>query len=362
MAKSPPPPDKNSDSSPGAGGAGRRRPLVPPEDSVWKRYSPHHELPLSVTSSSVVHALFFALLIFGVFAIFLSKSKDQPPPFEGVVELVGGGGGNPEGSGRGSGDNPLDAGPKREDAGENEPKHDTPPPPPEVTTFQKVKVDPQSFDFLVRDANTKDLIDNPTEQMKKLEGLQANARQKLNEGLAASRGKGGPGKDGGKDKGIGPGEGDKTGPGKGKVEANERVKRALRWTMIFNTANGRDYKTQLSHLGAIIAVPLPPDGSEFLVFRDLRGARSEGRKEDIAEIKRIYWVDDKPESVRSLSQALGLEIQPPQVVAFFPVELEEKLLRLELNYRHRREDQIQETRFEIVKRGGVYEPVVVAQR
>jgi hypothetical protein len=362
MAQTPPSSTKNPAPAAAAKGAGRRQPLVPPEDSVWKRYSPHHELPLSVTSSSVVHALFFALLIFGVFAIFWSKSKDQPPPFDSVVELVGGGGGNPEGSGRGSGDNPLDAGPKREDAGENEPaKHDTPPP-PEVTTFQKVQVNPQSFDFLVKDANTKDLIDNPTEQMKKLEGLQANARQKLNEGLAASKGRGGPGKDGGKDKGIGQGEGDRTGPGRGKVEANERVKRALRWTMIFNTANGRDYKTQLAHLGAIIAVPLPPDGSDFLVFRDLRAARPEGRKEDIAEIKRIYWVDDKPQSVQSLLQAVAPEVQAQQVVAFFPVELEEKLLRLELNYRHRREDQIQETRFEIVKRGGVYEPVVVAQR
>jgi hypothetical protein len=49
-------------------------------------------------------------------------------------------------------------------------------------------------------------------------------------------------------------------------------------------------------------------------------------------------------------------------VAFFPEELEKKLLRLELSFRNRREDEIRETRFEIRRVGGMYEPVVVSQR
>ena len=143
---------------------------------------------------------------------------------------------------------------------------------------------------------------------------------------------------------------------------NERVKRALRWTIIFNTANGREYKAQLAHLGAILAIRMPPDGYEFMVFRDLSVPRPVGKIEDIGQSKRIYWVGQVPQSMQSLSQALGLEFEPLEVVMFFPVELEEKLLRLELTYRHLGVDQIQETRFEIRKRGGVYEPVVVAQR
>jgi hypothetical protein len=65
--------------------------------------------------------------------------------------------------------------------------------------------------------------------------------------------------------------------------------------------------------------------------------------------------------VASLARALN---QPPApyIVVFFPEELENKLLRLELNYRGRNEEQIQETKFQIVRRGGVYEPIVVGQR
>jgi hypothetical protein len=334
--------------------------LVPPEDSIWKRYSPHHEFPVSITSSTAVHAIFGVLLILGALGLIAWKTAKNEPAFGGAIE-IGGGGGNPDGTGTGPGDNPLEAGPKRE-AGDETAKADTKPTASgDDITFNKVQVDAQKFDFVASDPGAKDVIDNPTKHMQALAGLQKGAIEKLNEGLAASKGKGGPGKGGGKDKGVGTGEGDKTGPGKGTV-VNERMKRALRWTMIFNTANGRDYKTQLAHLGAIIAIPMPPDGHEFMVFRDLRAGRPVGRIEDIGEIKRIYWVDDKRESVASLSQALGLELQPPQIVAFFPVELEEKLLKLELNYRHLKEDQIQETRFEIIRRGGIYEPVVVAQQ
>jgi hypothetical protein len=364
MAQSPPAASKNSAATKAAGAA--RRPLVPPEDSVWKRYSAHHEFPLSVTSSTAVHAVFFVILILGALGlIHWATSKDKEPEFVGDVE-IGGGGGNPDGSGTGPGDNPLEGGPKREAGGESDTSKDPPKPTAkgDDITFNPVTVNPEKFDFLVNQPGAEKLLEKPTEQMRRLDGLQQGVIKKLSEGLAASKGKGGSGKGGGKDKGIGTGEGDLAGPGKGNV-VNERMKRALRWTMIFNTANGRDYKAQLADLKAIIAIPMPPDGREFMVFRDLKAMRPVGKIEDIGEIKRIYWVDDKRESVQSLSQALGLDLQPPQIVAFFPLELEKKLLKLELARANKKEDQendILETRFEILRRGGHYEPVVVAQQ
>src|SRR5205823_6124775 len=42
-----------------------RRPLVPPEEKFWQRYSAHNEAPLSGVSSSVLHILIL-LLILGV--------------------------------------------------------------------------------------------------------------------------------------------------------------------------------------------------------------------------------------------------------------------------------------------------------
>ena len=54
---------------------------------------------------------------------------------------------------------------------------------------------------------------------------------------------------------------------------------------------------------------------------------------------------------------------PERVGAFFPKELENQLLLKELAYQNKREDQIKETRFQILmKGGGRYEVVVVDQR
>ena len=65
----------------------------------------------------------------------------------------------------------------------------------------------------------------------------------------------------------------------------------------------------------------------------------------------------------SLAGALGLHPAPSHIVAFFPEELELKLLKMELGYRHRKEEEIEETRFEIRSSfSGTYEPMVISQR
>ncbi len=49
-------------------------------------------------------------------------------------------------------------------------------------------------------------------------------------------------------------------------------------------------------------------------------------KEDLAQIQRIYWIDDKPQS------AQGLASPPRFFAAFFPETAEQELLRMELAY------------------------------
>jgi hypothetical protein len=200
--------------------------------------------------------------------------------------------------------------------------------------------------------------DAAKEALESLNNVSARARAQLMKGLEApGHGKGGSGKGGGKGTGTGTGEG--PGTGSGSLE-NKRKERVLRWKMQFNTFDGRDYLTQLSELGAILAIPQPQGG--YKVIRDLRKIPADGEIEDLDTIKRIFWIDDKPESVQSLSMALRLPFPPPHFVAFFPESLEQDLADKERKYRNREEHQIKETRFRVVRRTGKYVPEVESQR
>lgn len=324
------------------------------------RYSPHHELPLSTVSSVGLHLLVFGLLIIGGFVIARLNwgGGDRPAPVDAVAldEPAGGGGGNPGGVGRGPGDGavgdpdapevPLPDSDQRFEIGET--------PREELQKARKEAVKLPDFN----DEEGQRLIDVSGPMLDKILRLKADVRSKLNKGLAAGKGQGGPGQGGGEGTGDGPGKGGAAGPGKGN---EDRVKRPLRWTLIFNTRDGNDYRKQLKAFGAILAVPDPKNPENYLVIRDLD--KGEQKAEDIAEIKRIYWIDDKQASVRSLAGALGIA-PPPHFVVFFPVEFEDELLRLELGYRGKQENQIAETRFEVRRGRGerAYDPFVVSQR
>jgi Tol biopolymer transport system component/biopolymer transport protein ExbD len=149
---------------------------------------------------------------------------------------------------------------------------------------------------------------------------------------------------------------------RGVSEAPTRQQRQLRWTLIFNTLNGQDYLRQLNDLGAILAVPGADD--KYLVIRDLLRRPAEMKAENLAGLDRIYWVDDKPQSVQGLATAMALSQTPKHIVALFPQKLERELLDKELMHLGNRgsEDSIAETRFRIVKHGQLYVPVVVEQR
>jgi hypothetical protein len=308
---------------------------LPPDQEFWQRYSPHHEFPLSGVSSVAIHVLALVLLFFlGRLLVDMLTDSKTPLRELGVVVLPpGGGGGNPKGVGNGPGALPI------EDVGANEPESNTTPPDqkrPQLNVPPIVPLPPdEKGDPVLEEA--------------------ARARQKLRD-IIRGHGKKGPGRDGGPGKEKDTGTRDKTGPGDGDI----RLARMDRWVMVFDTSGGDDYARQLHGLDAIIVIPRA--GNQYFRVRDLSHRPAELEKVDIESIKRIYWEDNKRESIAPLCLALGIRPVPGYVIAFFPEELERKLLKIELQYKGLREDQIKRTRFKVRKMGGGYEPVVVDQK
>jgi hypothetical protein len=334
---------------------GKAAPKLPPEEKFWKKYSPHHEFPLSSITSAALHLLVIGLLLLGTWlavALGLASMK-QSPDVTAIALAPGGGGGNPKGvgNGPGQGDPPPPS--------ENVEKTDSREPTPALTLpdLPEGPVDPVRLaEFKDPTTNSRVIVDT-NQAVKQMAALDEEARTKVFNALAG-KGKAGPGSGGGEGPGKGPNKGPGQGEGKGNISV--RQKRVLRWTMIFNTLNGDDYARQLESLGAMIAIP-EPNGKQYRLIKDLSKRPAEGKIEDLSTINSIYWVDDKPESVAGLARALMLPYRPGHIVAFFPPKLENKLVELERDFKGLKEEQIFETRFDVVKDGDGYVPKVVSQ-
>jgi len=338
-----------------------------PEERFWQHYSPHGELPLSGAGSLALHLLIIGMMLF--WAYYLALFFVRPPaalPVEPVRLELGGGGGSTRGSGSGEGRD------QREEAGATQGKDEAgegSQPTPDVSVAERPPLNPserQKLD-LKFDKSDASFLTQGTDQMKVFSRLDDSLRSKLREGMqprarARSHGGGGTGSGGGTGGGKGTGTGDASGPGKATL--SQREKRMLRWSMKFNTQNGQQYVDQLRALGAILAIPVQEGAvRKYQIVRDLR-APAQLLPEDISKINRIYWVDDNPRSVNDVMQALGVPLHPSHFVAFMPEELETKLFQMEKDYIQQhfpglREDQIHETRFQVVGGAGSYQPQII---
>jgi hypothetical protein len=335
--------------------AGRKIAQGPPAGAFWKKYSPHHEFPLSLSSSIFSHFLGFVILS-GFLLAFFGLVRDKELPVDTVV--VAGGGGNPNGIGNNRGDGVLPSSeavegkdkPQPDKVAENLNKEQLNK--PEVKKPELPPLNPSGVRPIETDTSAADT---------KLGAIGDKLRTKI-AGAIAGKGQGGPGSGGGLGSGTGTGIGNASGAGRGNL--TQREKRQLRWTMMFNTRSGEDYADQLLGLGAILAIPAGPD-HEYLVIRefDRRHRPVQPRREDLKDLNRIYWVDDKPQSVYSLAMALGIRPVPEHIVAFFPPELEKELADKEQKAFGGKEEDIAETVFKVEPRGNHrYEPVVVSQK
>src|SRR5436309_1884904 len=220
--------------------AHKKNRLMPPDQRFWKRYSPHHEFPLSAVSSLVLHVLGFFLIALVIGGFLFSIRPDDRPPEVGAIEIAGGGG-NPLGVEGGKGKLPEEAATQRS---EQQAKLPTISP---VESLKNATPEPKPLNLVKEDEGDRTIESGALTEA--LEKVNERARQQI-AGLLAPKGKGGPGEGGGKGSGVGTGEGDLTGPGKANM--SQRQKRQLRWTMMFNTRDGMDYLRQLQALGAIL--------------------------------------------------------------------------------------------------------------
>jgi hypothetical protein len=332
----------------------KSRLLTPPEEQFWQRYSPHHEFPLSSATSIALHILAIALLaLLGWWIAKMTTGDKTALSDVPVVVTPGDGGGSGPGpggdqGGQGSGQDIEETGPKSD----VQSKPQVEPPRPKLPREDGTPLSP--LPPAAPDEEARRLIAEGQASVNESRRLDEETRRKLKEAL----GRGGrPGRGKSMRDGDGPG-----GPGIGTIE--ERVERMGRWVMVFETYSGDDYAQQLAGLDAIVAVPMRSGGKvSYAIIHDLnaRPARLD-RDQDLAEIKRVWWEDTKRESIAPLCLALGIRPAPDHLIAFFPESLERKLLKLELQHRALREDQIKETRFKVRKTANGYEPVVIDQK
>src|SRR5205085_2517874 len=96
-----------------------KKPLVPPEERFWVRYSPHHEFPWSTVSSVALHLIGAGLVALVVLDLLGWGRDSKPLPLQPVML----GDDKPEGAGAGTGGQPPES---RTERAQDEPRAATP--------------------------------------------------------------------------------------------------------------------------------------------------------------------------------------------------------------------------------------------
>jgi hypothetical protein len=323
--------------------------IQPPDEKFWIKYSHHHEMTISGMASLAWHTLAIVLMV--VLAWVVAGRNGDEMPIE-MVDFTGPGAGIPKGTGS---DNTIARGSPlveavdpstlpREVKMPTEPLQDITGLP--ITPRDLLPVEDKDSDRALQMS-----IEHGTQALQKL----AQMDKKIRDGLMPGR-RGSP--NGTEDGGEGNVIGGTNGPSGG---SGVRVKRQIRWTITFTTQSGDDYLRQVHILGAILAFQTP-EGGDPVCVKDLMGRPVKFEKEDLKKLNRIFWIDDRPDSVAQLARAMGLNFVPDRIYALFPYTLEKELLRKELAFKNRKEEEILETRFQILMRGNGYEIYVLDQR
>lgn len=316
---------------------------APDEKTFWQTYSPQYEFPISIVGAIFLLTFLFAMTaVIPYLFVTFHRIPDRTP-----VPMVGIQGGVEDGDEGGSGGGGVP---------EPEPIAQTAPSEQDFAALP----DRESIPEVQKEIQKRIAIDDPngavTVSPEKAAGL-ATLEKSLRDKLAGIGGKKGtPG---------GPTAGPGTGTGAAGNGANGTRARSLRWVLRFRTADGRDYLNQLSAVGATILVPLPPENKKAYIFRDLNYPKpgelvSEEEWNKLEE--QIRFCDFKRDSVSGMASALKLDFTPHSFWAFFPKHFEDELSLKETAYSGRKAEDIEETIFEVVIRGGRSVISVASQR
>jgi hypothetical protein len=338
--------------------------LVPPEEQFWKRYSPHHEFPLSSATSFVLHLLGLGLLLLIAFLLFSDTKKPDDVPRMEPVEMERGPNvdGDPRGGAGGGGKGGVGGKDKptlKKEIAFNQPKKKYRLPRGKTGLVVPVgapKIMIPSAKDGTRQLPSGEAFDDLKEEARRTFAALANAKKTTGGG---DPGEGG-GSGGGKDRGRGTDKGKGVGPGKKKAEVEQRrIQRQLRWKVVFQNVDGTNYRDQLYALGAILVIadyagPAGPGGQAPLKYERVIYDLAKGKIEtgqDVTKINGIFWIDDNTATVKVLAGAVGVSPRPPLFACFFSRAVEKELRRLEMNKTRLRESQIYGTHFRVVPAG-----------
>jgi hypothetical protein len=323
------------------------QPLQPPAEEFWEKYSPHFEFPISLVSACAIYVVTLAFIVYIVYRAMhqVDPDKETPPVPVRSVTMQNGLGGP-------SGDQGSGGGNVKSEATDDQPPRETRPPIPEVELNKKMaeakswrpdlKDDPAALKEFVESPNFR-VLDVVNEEMKKRIGAGTAKKQ----GDSNDAGTGGTGPEG---KGKG-------GPG----DATSSDNRANRYVIVFKTSNGEDYLRQLAAFEAKIVMPEPPDWKRNRLFEVITEPNPGKLLTEADQLPPMRFVDNNRTSAKRVARALGLDYDPPYFIAFFPKRVEDELAAKERAFRNRREDQIRETEFSVIDRGGKLEIRVTQQ-
>jgi hypothetical protein len=331
-------------------------PSAPPRDSVWTKYSPNHEFPISLIASIAMHGLVVALIFWIFMWVLLPHWQEAPPVMNVAMMADGPGDGLPPGGGNppGTPGNPI------EDVNPKQPPRTAFDPPQQEELIQvapPTAATPFRLPVIGDAAKETDLNDT----FNKIEkDLKAGSAPKPRPNVGKGNGGGGQG-GGGKGIGQGPGEGPGSGIG-GSAKATRAEILAKRWNFLLGGESSEHMKKLIA---AGIKIGFVDGNNLFWVVRDLKKRPVEYQKDSIETYsENVKWWNTHPPSVDGLTRELGLPVSPRAFVMFLPGDREQVLADAEHQFakaRNRDMKQVTETWFDFRVVGGAIEPVVVGQ-
>jgi hypothetical protein len=329
--------------------------LVPRDERFWQRYSPHHEFPLSSAASIALHVLAIGVLVLG--GVLAAKWGLDDSEKAIPISIMDEPGGQPEDSETGTGGGGAVQSKEQNESPQNAV---TQAPPTPKENLDSPQADPLKLPQ-VQDPSAR-YINESAEAMKGLAKLDEQARKNLFNSLRdPTKGKGGSGSGGGKGAGTGSGTGSGTRPGEGSL--SKRQKRLLRWMIRFEPRGTtyrervQDHLRQFAALDGILAFP-DPNGM-FYVYREPSERPPRGSLENLSGMDRCGIWDCTPETAAALGRELNLPFSPRAFIVFFPRAFEERLVKLEEQFRGQREDEIRRSiHFLVVVQGGTCDVIV----
>ncbi len=313
--------------------------LLPPDQTYWQRYSPHHELPLAGMFSLFAHGMVIGLIVLAALLMMVSWESDAgKPPSMDVVQVSGLGDGM-EGAGAEPGA-PGDAQPIPKEYVLNvtkvpaEASADVVPnlkeapkkefQVPEITPVKPVKDIESLLNNLEKDA---------TDQAKK-ESVKSSPKLAATSGTGNPKGIGGQGgSGGGLGKGV-KGTGNGTGGPLGRKATNAEIY-AMRWefNLESSTASGgqKEHVAKLTAMGVIVAF-IDTNGTAHFA-QDLRRRPVSLKPGTMDKYKdSVQWKNTSPDSVFHLAKELRLPFMPIMEIILLPKDREQLIADEEMRY------------------------------